>query len=399
MPSRRFHSKSRHGCIACKKRKVKCDIERPVCSNCARRKEECVYHLGDDPASPHASRVPPAQAETVASNVNSSGSSALRVRRQENVPHLSHEADLSFLERFVSEVSRTLSGSPESQQTWALEIGRRPSFQPSASYLSHIIIAVSTLHISLTQRSLTAQERTWYLEKGLHHQNAALVLMQPVLGSLKNERSHIEALFGAVWLVFLFSVSLPRPSERKDWIVDQIVELSELAKGVIVIITAICDISIEDEEERSTKVMTGPLRAFFAHFLPWKHRSVSPSARRRSLPPSLQQILATIESDEASSSSSPAISPAKRELYYHAIDELAQTITALTFNFRHPAIVFMWLIGTHRGFMELVAQRDELALRIFRIYGIWATRVDWVWFVRNWGRSVVEGAEMALNQK
>ncbi|KAK3940166.1 putative C6 transcription factor PTB64984.1 putative C6 transcription factor [Diplogelasinospora grovesii] len=37
---KRPHSKSRQGCIACKRRRVKCD-ERSPCSNCTRRKETC----------------------------------------------------------------------------------------------------------------------------------------------------------------------------------------------------------------------------------------------------------------------------------------------------------------------------------------------------------------------
>ncbi|KAH8802610.1 hypothetical protein F5884DRAFT_802432 [Xylogone sp. PMI_703] len=38
---RRPHMKSRHGCAACKKRKVKCDEGRPSCQNCVKRRETC----------------------------------------------------------------------------------------------------------------------------------------------------------------------------------------------------------------------------------------------------------------------------------------------------------------------------------------------------------------------
>ncbi|EPS35564.1 hypothetical protein H072_11106 [Dactylellina haptotyla CBS 200.50] len=41
--TRRFHNKSRAGCKGCKERHIKCDEERPVCSNCTRRNAVCEY--------------------------------------------------------------------------------------------------------------------------------------------------------------------------------------------------------------------------------------------------------------------------------------------------------------------------------------------------------------------
>lgn len=41
--SKRPHAKSRRGCIACKRRKVKCDELRPGCGSCTLRREQCVY--------------------------------------------------------------------------------------------------------------------------------------------------------------------------------------------------------------------------------------------------------------------------------------------------------------------------------------------------------------------
>src|SRR5271156_6658675 len=43
MPSRRQHTKSRHGCVQCKLRRVKCCAQTPICSNCQRRGENCSF--------------------------------------------------------------------------------------------------------------------------------------------------------------------------------------------------------------------------------------------------------------------------------------------------------------------------------------------------------------------
>jgi hypothetical protein len=224
---------------------------------------------------------------------------------------------------------------------------------------------------------------------GLYHQNAALALMQPVLPSLKDETSQVTGVLGAAWLNFLFDVSLPRQGDRKEWVVDEIVKLSELSKGVVVVISAYRASSAHNEEEAKSLVMAGPLRGFFGHFLPWRHQNVSPAVRREKLPQTLQRILVSIEGDES-------ISRLRKQLYHHAIDELALNIVALALNPRHPAIVFMWLISTHRSFVQLVAARDPFALQIFRAYGVWAAQMDQVWFARTWGRNIVDAVDATL---
>ncbi|KAF2255742.1 hypothetical protein BU26DRAFT_598597 [Trematosphaeria pertusa] len=40
---RKVHSKSRNSCLRCKQRRVKCDLQAPICSNCTRRKENCEW--------------------------------------------------------------------------------------------------------------------------------------------------------------------------------------------------------------------------------------------------------------------------------------------------------------------------------------------------------------------
>ncbi|KAI0877668.1 hypothetical protein GGS24DRAFT_446357 [Hypoxylon argillaceum] len=46
--SKRFHSKSRNGCGQCKRRRVRCNFQGPVCSNCHRRNEFCDYLVDYD---------------------------------------------------------------------------------------------------------------------------------------------------------------------------------------------------------------------------------------------------------------------------------------------------------------------------------------------------------------
>jgi hypothetical protein len=45
---RRQHAKSKNGCDMCKRRRVKCDEQLPICGSCRKRKLTCVRPRPDD---------------------------------------------------------------------------------------------------------------------------------------------------------------------------------------------------------------------------------------------------------------------------------------------------------------------------------------------------------------
>jgi hypothetical protein len=51
-PARRGHFKSRLGCLNCKRRRVKCNEQRPTCSPCQRLGLECDYATTPAAAGP-----------------------------------------------------------------------------------------------------------------------------------------------------------------------------------------------------------------------------------------------------------------------------------------------------------------------------------------------------------
>ncbi|KAK3672957.1 transcription factor [Recurvomyces mirabilis] len=70
--TKRHHRKSRFGCLACKRRRVKCDEKRPACTSCALRLSDCVY-----PTSPNARIVePPAPGSGIKSDDAGSGNAS-----------------------------------------------------------------------------------------------------------------------------------------------------------------------------------------------------------------------------------------------------------------------------------------------------------------------------------
>ncbi|KAI0541967.1 hypothetical protein GGR58DRAFT_454602 [Xylaria digitata] len=56
MGSRRPHIKTRNACGQCKRRRVRCNLQGPICSNCQRRRETCDYSLEYGAAAPAVTR-------------------------------------------------------------------------------------------------------------------------------------------------------------------------------------------------------------------------------------------------------------------------------------------------------------------------------------------------------
>lgn len=237
--------------------------------------------------------------------------------------------------------------------------------------------------------------------------------MRPLLDSMVDMPTRgpeeVTALFRAAWLLFIFNITFPRGKNgNRNWILDEIVELSELSKGVVAVmlgasagVTPVSPSTIkqplyadgDDDHTREAKarVMSGPLRSFFEPLLPWKHQDVPPSVRRQNLSASAQDLIRMIEPIPQTTGMN------YRPLYRLAIDELEMTAVAMRLHAQHPSFVFMWLVGTKRQFMELIKQRDVLALQILREYGLMLKTVESHWWARGLGRTIIEGVDMALS--
>ncbi|KAI0151690.1 hypothetical protein GGR57DRAFT_471115 [Xylariaceae sp. FL1272] len=62
---KRHHTKSRNGCGQCKRRRVRCNLQAPICSNCVRRNERCDYLQGHHTNKALTSRALCAPGQTV----------------------------------------------------------------------------------------------------------------------------------------------------------------------------------------------------------------------------------------------------------------------------------------------------------------------------------------------
>ncbi|KAL2847525.1 hypothetical protein BJY01DRAFT_212478 [Aspergillus pseudoustus] len=214
MPTRRTHRKSRHGCKACKQRRVKCDEERPVCSNCSQRDEQCEYvteasliWAADEPPRPRPRRRKQPSEESSTGDVSSpnmpfwllgglAGDRSTASSTSTSAPSLDL-TQMRLLVNWQNETCQFLSRDTETRIVWQLYLVDEALKSPS---LMHGILAVSALHFALSE---SAAEQPFWLELATAHKGQALHALREGIHQVTPENS--RALMGLSALVVAYA--------------------------------------------------------------------------------------------------------------------------------------------------------------------------------------------------
>ncbi|KAK0473565.1 hypothetical protein IW261DRAFT_1503509 [Armillaria novae-zelandiae] len=152
----RAHHKTRSGCKTCKRRKVKCDEEVPICKNCTRRGVECVWSNTAQPDS--ESSAPEDPPSTVSRRTNIAGTFDLLT--------------LELIHHYATSTSHSLSSDPAAVSVWQTVVPKI-AFSPKNQCLLHAILAMSALHTyhadpTAGQYAVAASTYHWQAKMGLH---------------------------------------------------------------------------------------------------------------------------------------------------------------------------------------------------------------------------------------
>ncbi|OTA05231.1 Zn2Cys6 transcription factor [Trichoderma parareesei] len=212
--SRTFHHKSRNGCGRCKKRRVRCNLQAPSCSNCTRRGELCDYRfLGSDSISP--------------SNLSSSHAAYVR-RRSRKSGSSSPEAPLVVgpMPSFTAPASHPLpdvDAAPiraasrpvvDSMALCLLRDDERHLIseelvdQTDASdFLEHNMAMISTLHSSSTSSLLKKDSDKARSDLSAYqHQIAASSRFRSSVGAISDRNWFTVLVFAISVLIFHFDI-------------------------------------------------------------------------------------------------------------------------------------------------------------------------------------------------
>ncbi|RDW57855.1 Zn(II)2Cys6 transcription factor [Aspergillus mulundensis] len=221
MPLRRTHRKSRHGCKACKQRRVKCDEKRPTCSNCTTRQEECEYvtdasyiWAADEPPAPRRTRSRRiAPSITTTTTTTTQGSTPETPFRLLDRP-FSHETasltppldmtQLRLLVNWQTETCQFFSRDAETRIVWQVSLVDEALKTPP---LMHGILAVSALHLALLDLQC-GQEQAFWLGLATAHKGEALQALREGLNSVAADNARSMMGLSALVVAYAFGAAL-----------------------------------------------------------------------------------------------------------------------------------------------------------------------------------------------
>lgn len=146
MPSRRQHTKSRHGCLTCKKRKVRCDMNKPICENCHRLERQCTYADTLDTLSP--SKTLPYESSFASVSPGPPSIAPNSTGKEPQAPFLSSITaesahDLELVHHFTTHTSSSLTDSGEQAMVWRVYV---PRYAFLHRFLLYVVLMCKFLH-------------------------------------------------------------------------------------------------------------------------------------------------------------------------------------------------------------------------------------------------------------
>ncbi|CRK37336.1 hypothetical protein BN1708_001374 [Verticillium longisporum] len=398
---RKAHTKSRTGCVECKRRRVKCNEERPTCKACHRHGVSCVYFEQPLPrgratvvgSTSHTSSIHPVTStdngqpapSPVESHLNtgSHGPSPATVSPFSTTTSASHGDapsftlhDLGLLHHWTVSTSSLLITHPKFAPIWQITV---PEIATQHEFLMHGILCLSALHLA-HEKKLT--KSSFVREAAAHHTLAIQGFNQAIS---EMDEANSEALFAFASLNIICTFSLTRQlgeeaagtSRRsmKDRILG--LEWVSMIRGVSIVLEPVHRI-----------IWSSPLRVML-DVGNWEELDPDDAAGDSA------RHLREIRSAWRGSSDAGAYDKILRALIkcfmfveqFDSFDE--QVLEAFGHNQVSSGPIMFILVAPDFFFMQL-RQRQPPALIMFAYFGVILHRLRSFWFIEGWGKDIVD---------
>ncbi|KAE8370393.1 hypothetical protein BDV27DRAFT_170078 [Aspergillus caelatus] len=357
---RRAHTKSRNGCVQCKRRHIKCDEKRPKCTNCTFSHRQCVFNSTiyfSHQRSP--STTPPAPSST------SSQASALPdVEPQLPQGEPSPPVNMLHAELFHHLFTETLTSLADANEDTDHLIDMITGHSISAPYLVNELLGMAALHLSLVRPA----QQEYYRFHATQLQTHAISQFNSVSGSLNAEN----------WMaIFLFSSALGTHMlcetlryREDDWVpfLDRFVQYAQLHRGVRGIAGQTWDL-----------LKQTPLGG-----LSHAHTQALGSKTKVPLNPMYAGLLKSIK---AAKLGSPLT-----DVYRRTIEFLQIVTHSESDTIRHPppSSIIAWPVLIPEEYLECLTRRRPEALVIFAYYATNLHFYRGLWIFGDAGKFLVE---------
>ena len=209
MSSRKSHTKSRSGCADCKRRKIKCDEQRPECSNCRKHSISCSF-VTESSSSDKATK-PAAfhQMGTPSDTPNSQSSAAGgRIDVDTGLPDL-NLLDLELLHNFTTSTSATMSHTPLLRTLWRINV---PKLGFENDYVMRGILALSALHMA----RFTTSKKDYYFHIAESQHAVGLRLASPIIPHISDENCSAMYIFSLLTCFYVLASRHQSKDARPD---------------------------------------------------------------------------------------------------------------------------------------------------------------------------------------
>lgn len=360
MPSRRPHTKSRLGCLTCKKRKVRCDLGRPVCQNCIRLEKPCAYdHSPIHTPSNLSDRTEPIPKP----NDGESGQGHSSITDES-----AH--DLELMHQWATKTSATMTDSADMYELWQDII---PKHAMSHRFLLHGILAHAALHRS---RDVLPEQREFYIHLAKQHHLQGLSRYISCLKSIDQENCHSLFAFSALIGALSYGMLQVTDDEGEDFI-KAVVDTFDLFKGATII-----------AEQAAVWIQTGDMRPLLYQDLIGS-TSASPTPKPWAPRIALEALLGHVQSTVRVES--PATSPQEisasqvNAVYASSIQGLLSILPAKDGLGPPVAAVFNWPATIDQTYIKLLKAREPKALILLYHYGTALQCLDSMWWLQGTG--------------
>ncbi|KAF2011865.1 hypothetical protein BU24DRAFT_265325 [Aaosphaeria arxii CBS 175.79] len=364
MSSRKPHSKSRFGCLPCKKRHIKCGEEQPSCHNCSKRRVCCTYGLSQATATGHASR---ANSEERAHTQDSLLQIPLTCHCMQD-PLIQTPAKVTRLQELQLIIHYTTTTcNSMAHNLDDIEIWRRivPEEAVRHEFLMDGLLALSSLHLADESPDL----RWHYTEIATHYHSSGLRKYRDALEMISSDNS--IAIFAFSIIITILALAFPRSCSvpTHTSLAESMVSMFELLRGTRLI-----------SQGTGSSFREGKLAALF-----------QPNSQDPGLPtPSGDTDHALIRLRERANSFITFENPERHEAYLSGIETLKTAFGQMEMSRYYLGPVIAWPTMVSEKLFALFKDDDPMAKLIIIHYGVLLLYARDRWWGRDIGTSLIE---------
>ncbi|CEI68842.1 hypothetical protein FVEN_g11151 [Fusarium venenatum] len=392
MASRRTHTKSRTGCLNCKRRKVKCDEARPSCFHCTRHGVVCSLSSSSsiDGTSETYSPSLPNLTPSTPSSLDSHHVDSPHLFQDHShpsptdqiapfPPHELWARDCELMHHYCTVTAESLSIRKDLTYVWSVAIPRLGYQDP---FVMHGILAIAAAQKAYM---LPASRKT-YLPLVDYHQTLGSEGYRRYLQHF--DLSNWMPVFGFASVVVLHMLTLPMRMENRvlESPITNIIEVAGLIRGIRTTLEPVLGRVVRSE---FAPVVFG-IWMLDSDKESERYPNLDNSALPRDTWAALRRLRAFQEAD---------IPATGLQHYAEALDDLETSVrlfAAAGVQTESGAVQF-WLYSVHDGvLLDLAAHRPH-ALLLFAHYLVhWAVLERKFWYVRGWSQQLMAKIEEGL---